>query len=114
MPDLAGLSLRRPSVGRVALMAVAVGLGLLIAGIDSRPGWDDNGITAAMLVGASALVTAIDGHRPSLWAALVGLPVPIIEVPASGSTASVVALAFTAIGAVLGFVLGRAVRGTTT
>jgi len=103
----------RPPVGRLALMAAAVGLGLLIAGIDSRPNWDDSGVTAAMLIGASAVVAAVDGHRPSLWAALVGLPVPIIEVPATGSTASIVALAFTAIGAVLGVVIRRAVRGST-
>jgi hypothetical protein len=109
--SLGRLQLRRPSAGRLGLMVVALGLGLLVAAIDSRPTWDDSGITAAMLILAAGTVSAIDGRRPSLWAALVGLPLPIIEVPATGSPAPVVALAFAAVGAVLGLVVHRAVRG---
>jgi hypothetical protein len=111
VPDLATTEVARPRLRFGALVTIAVGLGLAIALIDSGPGWDDTGVTAVMLVGASALVAGTDGRRPSLWALLVGLPLPLIEVPASATTTPVVALAFTAIGAILGVLIRRAVRG---
>lgn len=117
MPDPATVSLsrpqlRRPTAGQAALTAAAIALGVVIAAVDSRPTWDDSAITAAALVLAAATVAAIDGRRPWLWAALTGLPLPLIEVPATGSTAPAIALLFTAIGAAAGFVVHRAVRRT--
>jgi len=106
--------LRRPTAGQATLTAAAIALGVVIAAVDSRPTWDDSGITAAVLVLAAATVAAIDGRRPWLWAALIGLPLPLIEVPATSSTASAVALLFTAIGAAAGFVVHRAVRGAAS
>src|SRR3954469_24785997 len=74
-PDLtSAVSGARLTPRLLALGLVAIALGTGIGSIDSRPGWDDTGVTAGLLILAAALVSAIDGHRPWLWALLVGLP----------------------------------------
>ena len=101
--------MRLPVDPRTLLIgAFALALGLAIATVDSRPGWDDTGVTAGLLVLAAATVAALDGRRPWLWALLVGLPLPLIEVPATGSGAALVAILFAAIGASIGIVVRRA------
>ncbi|HEX7950046.1 MAG TPA: hypothetical protein VF494_06840 [Candidatus Limnocylindrales bacterium] len=92
----------------VALLgAIAIAFGFVVAGVDSRPAWDDTGVTAGLLVVGAALAAALDGRRPWLWTLLVGAPLAIIEVPATGSAASLVGLLFAGIGASLGLLLRR-------
>jgi hypothetical protein len=91
------------------LGAIAVAFGFLVASIDSRPGWDDSGVTAGLLVAGAALAAGVDGRRPWLWTLLVGAPLAIIEVPATGSAASLVGLVFAGIGASFGLLVRRAI-----
>lgn len=91
------------------LGAIAVAFGFIVAGLDSRPGWDDSGVTAGLLVVGAALAAALDGRRPWLWTLLVGAPLAIIEVPATGSAASLVGLLFAGVGATLGLLVRRAI-----
>jgi hypothetical protein len=94
---------------RLAIAATfACAAGLSIAWLDTRPGFDATGVTAAGLALAAAISVLIAGSRspctaPAL-AALVGAWVPIVEVPATGSPASLAALLFGAGGAALGAV----------
>ena|SRR5215212_9789537 len=85
------------AVGSAALL---VGLG--IGYVDSRPDWDDTGITAMSLV----LTTAIFAWmRPSLWwlwALLVGLGTPALTLATGGGLASMAAIAFALLGAGIG------------
>jgi hypothetical protein len=86
-------------------IALGVGLGLVLAFIDSRPGFDDTGITAVLLVAAALTSVLVAGPALALagspilataaWTALVGLWIVIVE----RSTGSVLALVFAAIGA---------------
>ena len=104
-------------IGRrdLGLVALALAIGIAIAWIDSRPGWDDTGITVGLLALGALLVAALDGRRAWLWTLLVGAPLPIVEVPGSGSAAPLVALLFAAVGAAIGLVISRAVRmGSST
>jgi hypothetical protein len=100
-------------------VALALIIGIAIGWLDSRPGWDDTGVTAGLLVLGAALVAAIDGRRPWLWAILVGAPLPILEASAApGGVAplALVALLFATIGATFGIVVRRATAasaGTT-
>ena len=97
----------RPTA-RIALVAVALGAGVAIARVDASPGWDSTGITAlalALVAGASAFVAR---DRPWLWALLVGLPTPAVEILGGGPAASVLAVAFAVAGAALGWALARA------
>jgi hypothetical protein len=43
----------------VLLVLVAAMLGALISMVDSSPGWDDTGVSAAMVLSASGLMGAL-------------------------------------------------------
>ena len=94
---------------RVGLAVAALGAGVVIGLVDSSPGWDDTGITAGLLFLAAAGTTVLArGRTPWLWAALVGLPTPVLAIAQSGNTGSLLALAFAAIGATSGWAVARA------
>jgi peptidoglycan/LPS O-acetylase OafA/YrhL len=52
----------------VFLVLVALMLGMLIFMVDSSPGWDDTGVSAAMVFAASGLMGAIHPARAWVWA----------------------------------------------
>ena len=89
-------------------MALALGAGVVIGLVDSRPGWDSTGITAGALFLAAALFAGAARDRPWLWALLVGLPTPILDIVRTGNTGSVLALGFAATGAAVGWAIRRA------
>ncbi|MDQ2933503.1 MAG: hypothetical protein M3R49_00725 [Chloroflexota bacterium] len=89
------------------LAVVAVALGVAIAWVDSRPSWDDTAITAISLLGAAAIIAAVSGRRPLVWAVLVGAWTPMLEIPASGDPASLLALGFAVAGSLIGYGLVR-------
>ena len=61
----------------VFLVLTALMLGMLIFMVDSSPGWDDTGISAAMGLAASGLMGAIHPARAWVWALAVGSWVPL-------------------------------------
>lgn len=99
-------------IRRAILIALAVAAGLAIAVADSSPGWDSTGITAGLLLLAAGAVAAIAGDRPWLWALLVGAPVPLLEIRDAGSSGAILALGFAACGAAIGWLVGKATRGS--
>ena len=101
---------RRLTTRTLVALVIALIVGIGVASIDSRPGWDDTGITAVLLIAGAAVAAAVSGRTPWLWAILVGIWVPAIEIPASGATASLAAIVFASIGATLGFALSRGLR----
>ena len=58
------------------LLGVAITMGLAIAWVDSRPHWDDTGITAGSLLLSAGLLGLIGPRRPWLWALGIGMWVP--------------------------------------
>ncbi len=96
----------------LALVPLAALAGIVIASIDSRPTWDDSGVTAILLVVAAFVSAAAAGRRPWLWTILVGVWTPVFEIPVSGRFDSAAALFVTAIGALAGSVLARIARGS--
>lgn len=89
------------------LLVVAVGMGLLIAWIDSRPNWDDAGVTAFALLASCSLFGALMPKRPWLWALGVGLWIPILGIAMNRNFGSLLALAFAFAGAYAGSLLGK-------
>lgn len=61
------------------LFALAVLTGLFIAYVDSRPTWDDSGITAGAILLSSGLITLLGFRRPWLIALAIGLWMPLYE-----------------------------------
>jgi hypothetical protein len=66
------------SAADLSLAAVALIAGAAIAWVDTRPTWDDTGITAGALVLVAGL-TSFAGMRPWLAAALVAGPLIVAE-----------------------------------
>jgi hypothetical protein len=92
----------------LAAAGAALVLGVAIGCVDSRPTWDDTGITVAALVIASGFLAFL---RPRAWWAIalgVGLPVPVMNVLFRGGLGAAVALLFTTAAAGLGATAGRA------
>lgn len=90
------------------LLAVALAAGALIAYADSRPGWDDTGVTALALLVSCCLLSAAAPRRPWLWALAVGLWVPAAGVLLAHNFGSLLALAFAFAGAYGGLALRKA------
>ena len=88
------------------LMACAVALGLLIAWADSRPGWDDTGISAGALLIASAVFGLMRPERAWRWALAVGIWIPLYGSLWTRNSGSVIAL----IPAFLGAYIGAGIR----
>jgi len=91
-----------------AAFVVSLAAGIGIALIDSSPGWDSTGITAGALFVSAAVFAGVARDRPWLWALLVGVPTPILDIIWTGNTGSVLALGFAAAGAATGWAVRRA------
>jgi hypothetical protein len=84
------------------LVPTALALGLVIAYVDSRPNWDDTGITALALFVCCALCGALVPKRPWLWALAIGAWIPIAGITMAGNFGSLLALVFAFAGAYAG------------
>ena len=84
-------------------------LPLVIAYVDSRPNWNDTGITAAALLISCLAFGAIEPKRPWLWATAVAIWIPVYEIVVAHNFGSLLALVFAFIGAYLGMALRKLV-----
>lgn len=81
------------------MLGLGLTLGLLIATIDSRPSWDDTGITAGAVLIATGLLGLIYPQRAWLWALAVGLWIPAWGILAHQNYGALIALVFAFAGA---------------
>lgn len=102
----------RISLMQKILLAIAVIAGLFFAYVDSRPTWDDTGITVGALLLTSGLLALIGFQRPWLLALAVGLWLPLYEITTTHAYASLIALVVTFIGAYGGWVVRLGIRKT--
>ncbi len=92
------------------LLVTAILAGMAIAYVDSRPTWDDAGITAGAMAIVAGGLSLVGPQRPWLWALAVGMWIPaysLVRAPALGTVAMLLVLIFPFAGAYL----GRAARG---
>lgn len=87
------------------LAAMALATGVAIAWVDTRPGWDDTGVTAGALLLAAGVVAFL-GLRWWWAALLVALPILVAEFRGGGLVLLAVSM-FTIAGATLGALAGR-------
>ena len=85
-----------------ALLVVAVALGLSIAYMDSRPNFDDAGVTAGALLVSAAMLGMIGPQRPWLWALGVGIWIPLQGIALKHDFTMLIVLLFPLAGAYLG------------
>jgi hypothetical protein len=93
------------------LLVMAVALGMAIAYVDSRPNWDDAGITAFSMLLCAGLLGLIGPQRPWLWALGIGIWIPLYRITHMPTLDSFVGgfviLGFPMMGAYLGMGLRR-------
>lgn len=86
---------------------VACVIGLVVAWFDSRPRWDDAGISAFIVLGASFLVSVWSKQKPWLFALAVGVWIPAYGIAFSGNFGSILALLPAFMGAFIGWLMNR-------
>jgi len=85
----------------------AILLGILIAYIDTRPHWNDDGISVLMILLASTVCGYFSHKRPWLIAILVGIWVPLFNIIIAKNFGSLIAIVPAFIGAYAGYYLSR-------
>jgi hypothetical protein len=85
-----------------ALLAAAAAAGILIARIDSKPTWDDAGITAGIIFTTSAMLGTAMPRRAWIWGLAVGGWIPLFGIVGRGDPATLLALAAGMAGAYAG------------
>jgi hypothetical protein len=88
--------------------ALALCAGVAIAWVDTRPGWDDTGVTAGALVIAAA-ASSFAGIPPSIAAALVVGPILVAEL--AGGMGVLLGIPFAVGGAYVGAFVRRHTLG---
>lgn len=96
---------------RTILIPLALILGLLIALVDSSPGYDATGLTAFTLFLCCGLLGAAHPGRPWQWALAVGLWIPVLTVALKHNdpAAMTLPLVFTFAGAYAGHLVGTSI-----
>ncbi len=89
------------------LFVAALAIGAGIAYVDSRPNWDDSGVTAAAILVSCGILGAAGPSRAWLWALAVGLWIPLLGIALHRNYGSLLALPFAFAGAFAGMALRR-------
>jgi hypothetical protein len=84
------------------LLIAALMAGLAITWVDSRPSWDDTGITALFILVTTLALGAMRPRQAWLSALAVGVWIPLLGVIRSGNYGAVLALVFAFAGAYAG------------
>lgn len=80
----------------------ALAVGATIAWVDSRPGWDDDGITAGLLLLTSAGFGLAEPRQPWRWGLAVGAWIPVMQLLRSWQPMAFVILGIAMVGAYVG------------
>jgi HAAS len=101
-----GLVAQRARARARLLLPLGLVLGLALAFVDSRPAWDDTGVSAFAVLACCGLLGLVEPARPTLWAAAVGVWFPLFALLEHRSLAASLALVF-ALGGAWGGRLAR-------
>jgi hypothetical protein len=88
--------------GDAALLVGAVLVGLGIVWVDSRPTWDDTGISASAVFSSAALFGAARPERAWRWALAMGIWIPAYGILLRHNAGSALAMAVAFAGAYAG------------
>lgn len=84
-------------------LILAIATGLAIAWIDSRPNWDDTGITVFMILFSAMLFGFLASEKPWLIALAVSIWVPLFENMSASNYGALFAFVPGFIGAYVGY-----------
>lgn len=100
----------RSSMKQKLLLVAAVIFGLLVAYVDSRPTWNDTGITVFALLIGSGIIGLLAQKRPWLFALGIGLWLPLWYILTTHNLSMLIVLAFPFVGVYTGWALQLGVR----
>jgi hypothetical protein len=92
------------------LLILSAILGSLIAWIDTRPTWDDTGITAATIIIVTAILGAVMPRRAWIWALAVGIWIPVFNIVSNNNYGSILALIVAFIGSYAGVFIRKIIN----
>lgn len=92
------------------VLLVALVCGAVIGYVDSRPTWDDTGVTVGVIALVCGLLGAVAPDRPWLWAVAVGGWVPAFDWLCNGNLESLAAVGVAFVAAYVGMAVGLGVR----
>jgi predicted LPLAT superfamily acyltransferase len=98
------VALRLSSPKMLLASALSLGAGFFIAWVDTRPSWDDTGVTAGMLFLAAA---ASAFARTPFWLAAIFAVGPILAFELAGGWGVLLGVPFAVAGAAAGALLRR-------
>jgi hypothetical protein len=87
------------------LFIIAIVLGMMIGFIDSRPHWDDAGITAGMILIVTACLGFVMPKCAWVWAISVGIWIPIWKIFPIQDYSSIIAIPIAFDGAYIGVLI---------
>ena len=87
----------------IIVLLLATITGWAIAWIDSRPNWDDTGISVMMVLLAAALFGYLSPQKPWLTALAVSVWIPLASIAISNNFGALIALIPGFIGAYFGY-----------
>jgi hypothetical protein len=93
------------------LLLAALAVGLALGLVDSSPGWDDTGVSAAAVFAAAAAFGAARPSRAWMWGLAVGLWIPALGIVLDGNDAALLALVPALLGAFAGAGARRLLTG---
>ena len=103
-------ALERNSMKQRILLGAAILFGLLVAYVDSRPTWDDTGITVFALLVGSGIVGLLAEKRPWLFGLAVGIWLPLWYIVTKHDVSMLITLAFPLVGVYAGWTARRLIR----
>jgi uncharacterized membrane protein YjjB (DUF3815 family) len=92
------------------LLILSAILGSLIAWIDTRPTWDDTGITAATIIIVTVILGTVMPRRAWIWALAVGIWIPVFNIILNNNYGSLLALIAAFIGSYAGVFIRKIIN----
>jgi len=84
------------------ILPIAIVCGLAIRWVDTRPSWDDTGVTAFALLATASVLALIAPRRVWLWALAVGVWIPLHAISTNGDWRMLLVMLFPLAGAYAG------------
>jgi hypothetical protein len=84
------------------LLVSAIVLGICIAWVDTRTGWDDTGITAVVILCVAGVFGYAMPKRAWVWGIAVGVWIPVFNIVLYGNYSSIPSVIFAFVGAYAG------------
>jgi hypothetical protein len=91
----------------IVSVSLTVVFGIAIACIDSRPNWDDSGISAFLIVISAAVCAFLAREKPWLIALAVAVCIPIYGILTTQNFGSLLALVIGFGGAYAGYLIRK-------